>query len=312
VRCRSLLLTAPRTLEWVDEELQPLAPHEILVRTTSGAISLGTELSRYRGSGRSELSTYPLMTGYENVGVIIECGSEVEGFDEGDRVLGTYGHRTHAILDARRAIPVPDAIFDPIAILAILSCDVEKGLRRIAPQPSESALITGAGTMGLLAVFMLRARGLTRIDVVDPLYERRAAAIKLGARHALSPDEAYVSEEQYTIGVECSDQDVGFHLLQTKLDRYGRICVLADGNLEPFTLLPEFHSKELMTFGSSDGWDYPAHAAWYFDYVRRTQPPLDALFDVRITPDQLPETFAALVDIGTLSAIKVLVDYAES
>jgi alcohol dehydrogenase len=87
-----------------------------------------------------------------------------------------------------------------------------------------------------------------------------------------------------------------------------RICVLADGNIEPLTLLPDFHTKELTIIASSDGWDYPAHARWFWHYLRQHRPPLDALFDVRIAAAALPETFAAL-DEGTLSAVKVLIDY---
>jgi alcohol dehydrogenase len=96
--------------------------------------------------------------------------------------------------------------------------------------------------------------------------------------------------------------------LQRKMVLGGRICVLADGNFEPLTLLPEFHTKELCIVGSSDGWDYAAHAAWFWEYLRQQSPPLDELFDVRIPASALPETFAAL-DTGTLSAVKVLIDY---
>jgi len=44
---RSLLLTAPKRLEWITEDLPALQPGEVLIQTTSGAISIGTELPQY-------------------------------------------------------------------------------------------------------------------------------------------------------------------------------------------------------------------------------------------------------------------------
>lgn len=305
----SLLLTAPRSLAWLAEHLPPLRPGEILVRTTSSAISVASELATYRGSLRaSQPPTYPLMTGYESVGEVIECGEAVEAVSVGDRIVASYGHRTHAAIDAARAICIPAAVPDALALLSILSCDVEKGLRRVSPHPADRVLITGMGTMGLLAVFLLRARGLQQIDVVEPEPVRRELALRLGARRALSPAEAAALDSTYPMGVECSDRDAAFHLLQQRAAPGGRICVLADGNLEPLTLAPDFHAKELQVLGSSNGWDYPAHAAWYFEHLRRQPAPLDALFDLRIRPADLPTTFAAL-DAGHIHPIKVLVEY---
>lgn len=308
-RRRSLYITAPRTLGWIDSTLPALQPHEILVQTTSGAISQGTELARYRGSERAaEPPRYPLMSGYESVGIVTQRGADVRNFEIGDRVVAAYGHRSHAILDARTAIKVPRDVSDQAAILSILSCDVEKGIRKLNPQNADAVLITGAGVMGLLSVIMLRARGLAHVDVIEPDQRRREVASQLGARAVYTPDQAAKLDAQYPLGLECSDLDAGFALLQIRMAREGRICVLADGNIEALRLQPEFHTKELTIVGSSDGWDYAAHAAWWFDYVRRTNPPLDLLFDVQITPDALIETFEGL-DEGTISAIKVLVEY---
>ena len=62
---QSLLLTAPRQLEWVMEDLPSLQPHEVLIQTTIGAISVGSELPIYFGTARSsETMRYPRMTGY--------------------------------------------------------------------------------------------------------------------------------------------------------------------------------------------------------------------------------------------------------
>src|SRR5712692_5737712 len=161
----SLLLTAPGQLEWVYEDLPPLQPNEVLIQTTAGAISTGSELPIYCGTARStERTRYPRMTGYESAGIIIARGSDVQRLQVGDRVIAFYGHRTHAIIPEAKTIAVPDDVPDAIALLAILTCDVSKGIRKVAAKPDESVLITGAGTIGLLTIFMLNAFGVQTID----------------------------------------------------------------------------------------------------------------------------------------------------
>ena len=306
---KSLLLAAPRQLEWVSEDLPPLQPHEVLIQTTAGAISIGSELPLYCGTAPStEPIHYPRMTGYESAGVVIGCGSNVQGFQVGDRVIAFYGHRTHSVFSAAKAIAVPDNVPDALALLSILTCDVSKGIRKVDPQPDESVLITGAGTIGLLTTFMLKAFGVQMIDIVEPRAERRTMALQLGARMAMPPQEITSVSEMYPIAFECSSSNKAFELLQRKMQREGRICILSDGNIEPLTLTPAFHQKELMIVGSSDGWDYQEHAKWFFNFVSDHIPKLEDLFDYQTTADNLIATFELLAT-STIEPIKVLVNY---
>ncbi|HET8840638.1 MAG TPA: hypothetical protein VFN35_04185 [Ktedonobacteraceae bacterium] len=40
-----LCLIAPRSLAWITEDLPSVGPHDVLVQTRAGAISVGSELS---------------------------------------------------------------------------------------------------------------------------------------------------------------------------------------------------------------------------------------------------------------------------
>jgi alcohol dehydrogenase len=304
----SLHLTAPRELRWTEEPLPSLGPDDILVATRTGAISLGTEIPHYRGDSRgSHPDTYPRMTGYENVSIVQACGTAVAHLRPGDRVVCTYGHRTHAIIHASRAVPVPNDLGDDLAILTILSGDVATGIARLGTPPA-SVLVTGAGTIGLLAVFVLKALGVAVVDVVEPEARRRDLALALGARRTLTPEEVGPSGENYDAGVECSSRAAACTLLQTQLRHGGRMVIVADGNLEPLVLDPLFHERELTICGTSDCPDYHAHARWYFAHVTPAAPTLAQLFDLRVAAAELPTTFAQLAD-GTARAIKVLVHY---
>lgn len=309
---RSLLLHAPEQLAWVSEQLPPLGPHDLLVETVVGAISSGTELPHYRGTSR-DLSAppYPRMTGYESVGVIRARGAAVANPALGARVVATYGHRDRAIVPAVKTIPAPEGVGDAAALLLILSGDVATGIAKLGNPVPEPVLVTGAGAIGLLAIFVLKALGATAIDVLEPRANRRELALRFGARRALAPHDAALLGDDYASGVECSSRDAAFATLQARLRPHGRICVLADGNLEPLTLTANFHQRQLNIIGSSDCPDYHAHARWFFPLATRHQGVLEQLFDHQVRPAGLPATFAALAS-GDLLATKVLVHYGTS
>jgi alcohol dehydrogenase len=311
MRRQSLYVVAPRRAEWIEDDLLPPGPEEVLVATRAGAISIGTEVPHWVGTSRNVVpDAYPLMTGYESLGVVLAQGEGVRDLRVGARVLAFYGHRTAALLPAARAILVPDGVSDEAALLAILSCDAGKGVRAVRPEVTDSALVTGGGAMGLLTVFMLSASGRRRVDVIEPQAERRVLALRLGARRAVAPGDEEGLGESYDVGLECSGYDVAFAELQRRMRHGGRICVLSDGNREPLTLTSHFHASELRIAASSDGWDYHRHAAWYFDILPAYEKALRELFDAEIPADRLPMQFADLV-AGASTPIKVLVRYLE-
>ena len=306
---RSLLLTAPKTLEWLTETLPPLQPHEVLVQTTSGAISIGAELPQYRGVARhNQPLTYPRMTGYESIGTVIATDPAVQSIRRGDRVVAFYGHRTHGIVAEQKAMLIPESVSDALALLAILTCDVSKGISKVG-EIAEPVLITGVGAIGLLTLFMLRWKHPNiSIHVVEPRAERHAMALLLGATTVLMPQEISSLNNFYGIAFECSSSNAAFALLQESMQHDRHICILSDGNIEPLTLTPAFHEKELHIVGSSDGLDYQSHAKQFFDYVQKYPTHLEQLFDYQTTAAELAETFEALAS-GAISPVKVLVTY---
>lgn len=276
------------------------------LETLAGAVSVGTEGPLYRGSAReAEPRPYPLMTGYESLARVVRVGGGVKDVQVGARVVSTYGHRTAACVPKRGLMLVPDDIPDDIALLAILSNDSSKGVGKLNLNRDDAVLITGAGTIGLLALHRLGWLGVKNIDVLEPRLERRELALKLGARSVFSP-ETLPRDARYAAGVECSSRQAAFAALQRHLEPHGQICVLADGNLEPLTLLLEFHARELRIVGSSDGEDYPGHAAAFFSRWRETKAPLHELFTLRVTAEDLPGVFAGILEDAPL---KVLVSY---
>ena len=246
------------------------------------------------------------MTGYETYGVVEAVGEEVHDVRVGDYAVIPEGHVTHAVVSVSRLIPVPKGLDPCLALLVVLSNDVKKGVRKAAPQPHERVLVTGAGAIGLLTLFVLKALGVAHVDVVEPVRERLELAQSLGAQNVFTPEEVGEVQTSYAVGMECSSRNVAFSLLQDKMQAGGRICILADGNLEPLELTPQFHQKELRVVGSSDGEDYQKHAEWFYSLPELSR--LTALFDLEVNAEDLPQTFEKLAN-HRLNSVKVLVRY---
>lgn len=306
---RSLLLLAPGQFGWSAESLGPPASQQLLVQTRISGISMGTELALYRNeTRRTQPLQYPLATGYEMVGEVIQCGRSITGIKLGDRVVTTAGHRTHALIAATQAIPVPQDLDDAVASLVILACEAAKGVSKLHVQPHDTVLITGAGTLGLLSVFNLRMLGISAIDVVEPRPERQQVALALGARRVFTPAEARIEVLEYASALECSGQQEAFSLLQQQVRAFGRICVLADARPQPLQLLPAWFEKEQTMLRSSDGDGYRDYATRYWPHARQQRETLASLFGRVISYADLPETFAELA-ADPHPPIKVLATY---
>lgn len=61
------------------------------------------------------------------------------------------------------------------------------GVTQSGIQPGDSAIIFGAGPIGLALILCLRARGITTILASEPSLARHAQATKIGATHCFNP-----------------------------------------------------------------------------------------------------------------------------
>lgn len=204
--------TSPRHAEVVEEELAPLGPDEVRVRTLYSGISAGTELTTYRGSNPyltkkwepsvrlfvdgSTTLAYPVDgVGYEEVGEVVEVGPQTHGAQVGDRTWGTWGHRAYTVQKAERARqrvldPAADVrigIFSQIGAIALnvlLDADIHVG---------ETVAVFGLGVPGQIVAQLARLNG-ARVIGVDNLAGRRALALELGADEVLDATKGQVAE----------------------------------------------------------------------------------------------------------------------
>lgn len=306
---KSLLLYGPHTLNWNEDMLALVGDDDVVIETIAGAVSIGSEIPRYLGQSReAKPIEYPMMIGYESYGRITGVGKNIPEQLIGEKVVAQYGHCTHAVLPLKEIIFAPSRIPPPTALLAILTCDVAKGIRKLNIKPEERVLVTGAGAIGLITIWLLKKYGIQTIHVLELDEDRCEKALRLGASVAIHPAEAQKWAEEFEVGIECSNQDSAFQILQEKMTHQGRIAVLSDGNLEALSLSAHFHHKELTLIASSDGWDYQRHATWFWQITENDNILAVLLFDLTISHMDLPETFLKLSK-ESINPVKVLVNY---
>ncbi|WP_214794792.1 MULTISPECIES: alcohol dehydrogenase [unclassified Exiguobacterium] len=304
---QALKLVGKKKLEWVTTRIPTLEADQVLIETIATAISIGAEIPQFEATDLTDASPiYPRKVGYESYGRVVDKGENVTTLHVGDRVIAFYGQQTYGIVSEQKAFYVPPEVDYETALLAILSCDAAKGVRKLAPSSTDSVIVSGLGTIGLLAIYYLRTYyGVTMIDAIEPDSNRKELAHTFGAGCVYTPNE--VKESFYDYGIECSARNDGFMNLQEAVKPNGSICILSDGNREELVLQPQFYEKELHIVGSSDGWDYTEHFSWYFEASRRT-PYIKEIFELDIEQDSLIGTFQELSE-GVINPIKVSVTY---
>ena len=158
--------------------------------------------------------------------------------NEGDSVL-SGGFATHILLRPGTAIyRIPDAVTDEEAVpINCALTTVVNGLETIGLQSGETAVVHGAGMLGIYAACYLREKGYRCVAVVDTNAGRLEIAKSFGATHTFNPNTTSVAEidaalKELTngrgadLGVEVSGATIGIPNLITWLGIGGRCLTL--------------------------------------------------------------------------------------
>lgn len=197
---RSLYFTGPKETAIRNTEVSP-DEDEVLVETDVSAISAGTELLIYRDEAPTDLEadatidalqgdlSYPVRYGYAAVGTVIETGPAVDEDWHGRSVFAFNPHETRFTARPETLLPVPEnvtgeamALYPTVETATSLVLDGR-------PRIGERVVVFGAGIVGLCTVSLLSSFPLARLDVVEPIEQRREHALRLGADSAVSPTD---------------------------------------------------------------------------------------------------------------------------
>jgi S-(hydroxymethyl)glutathione dehydrogenase / alcohol dehydrogenase len=108
--------------------------------------------------------------------------------------LRTAGFAERVTVHASQVVPIPSAV--PLASAALLGCGVLTGVGAVLTtagvEAGETLGVLGAGGVGLNSVQGGVLAGASLVVAVDPQPGKRAAALALGATHALDPGDGLV------------------------------------------------------------------------------------------------------------------------
>jgi len=261
----------------IGEREDPTPGHGELVVKVGACGMCGTDL--HIADGAFEPTPYPLIPGHEFSGEVVAVGPEVDNWHEGARVAvdpslfcgkcemcrigrGNLCANWKAIGDtvdgafaeyvkvpAENAYALPDELsFREGALVEPVSCAV-RGMHRLQVQPGESALIVGAGTMGLLLEQLILRAGASRVAVVDTNEGKLPLAERLGADAAATGTEEL---GRFDVAVDATGHPKAIESAFDALKRGGRLMVfgVAHGDarvsLSPFRI----YNDEITVLGS--------------------------------------------------------------
>jgi len=200
-------------------------PGEVIIRVGACGIC-GTDLEEYRAgplfipvdkpnplTGRMA----PMILGHEFAGEVVEVGKGVTDFRVGDRLapdviigcghcywcrrnqlilcdslaalglMGDGGLAEYCRLPVNMAVKLPSGLMDEHAAMAEPLAVAVRAVRRGRMLAGETVTVFGGGTIGLFCVQAARAAGAAAVFVVEPLANRRALAMQLGASDVIDP-----------------------------------------------------------------------------------------------------------------------------
>jgi L-iditol 2-dehydrogenase len=199
---KALVFDAPKKPVVTQVQTPGINDNEVLIRSRRVGIC-HSDYELLAGQYIIPIS-YPVTPGHEWVGEVVELGKNVTGLKRGDRVVGEcviqtperIHHFGFSMDGANReyfaARPewlhkLPDAVDDAKgALIEPFTCGYYAVLRHGGTNASETVVVSGGGTIGLVSAAAAIGMG-ARVIVVDPVPLRRDIAKRLGADATVDP-----------------------------------------------------------------------------------------------------------------------------
>lgn len=273
---KALLLTEYKNLQVTEVDEPEMTADDVLVQVEACGIC-GSDIHGYDGSTGRRIP--PLVMGHEAAGVVVSVGANVDDLMPGDRVtfdsmvscglcefcrvgrqnlcnnrrvLGVScgEYRRHGAFAERIAVPrrivyrLPnDMPFEHAALVEAVSVAVH-AVNLTPVQLGASAIVVGAGMIGLLTVQAVKAAGASRVIAVDVNDRRLAVAKQLGATDLLNSKQCDVVKSIREMtegrGADVALEVVGAtETIQTAIEsvcKGGHVTLV--GNVSPTIQLP--------------------------------------------------------------------------
>lgn len=270
----SLQLIAPKQLEIIEYTLRKLEPDELLIKIATAGIC-GTDFHLFTNEAKVDL---PVIIGHEFCGVVVDRGSNTEGFTIDDHVvidpniycgkcffcrngkinfcenLSALGVNVNGGLAEYCIVPLSQTYRLPqsfslsnASYTEPLSCCL-RGMDIVKIKHGETVAVIGGGTIGLLMVQLAKIAGASNIILIEPVVIKQEIGLSLGATYSFNPKEEKLTEQisDLTLGgvdvvIECVGHSSAVNLAFNLTKRGGRILIFG---LSPKNSKVEFNLQE--------------------------------------------------------------------
>lgn len=243
----------PEVLQWTDADKPAPAENEVLVEVKASGVNYADTARR---EGQYVVPTkLPYIPGAEVAGEIVETGSGVKNFKQGDRVVAlieSNGYSEYVAVDSRVLTPIPDGVdYEQAVALPLQGLSAYHVLKTMGRlEPGESVLIhAAAGGVGAIAVQLARIFGAGKIIATASTEEKLEHAKAMGATHLVNYAEEGWADKVKDItegkGVDVALEMVGgevFNQTVKCLAPFGRLVIFGAASGEQAT----FHPGQLM------------------------------------------------------------------
>ncbi|MEM7393457.1 MAG: galactitol-1-phosphate 5-dehydrogenase [Verrucomicrobiota bacterium] len=287
---KALLLREYKHLEITEAPEPEIGDNDILVRVSACGIC-GSDVHGYDGGSGRRIP--PLIMGHEAAGVVERIGTQVNGFEPGDRVTfdstvycnacAYCEQKRYNLCDNRMVLGVscgdyrrngafaefvsvpqhicyklPDELpFEHAALIEAVSVAVHAE-KRTPIRTGDVAVVVGTGMIGLLVVQALKQTACEKIIAVDVEDDRLALARRLGADETINASRDEVPEDCCNVAFEVVGQTPTMDSSIKAVRKGGSVTLV--GNISPRVelALQAVVTRELTLYGScASSGEYP-------------------------------------------------------
>jgi threonine dehydrogenase-like Zn-dependent dehydrogenase len=194
---KAAIFRGPGSVDLVDLPYPACGDDDVIVRNVLTGVC-GSDVAAYKHGGDDQMIWKDHEFGHEALSEVIEIGKNVSGLELGDHVFPNQGHALrdpkrmatvggfsefiripqcevgYSVIKIGNDIPVRSAVlFEPFLVGA-------RAARNLDPAPGKTAIVMGAGIIGICTAVMLQWYGCSKVMVVDISDFRLEKAKNLG------------------------------------------------------------------------------------------------------------------------------------
>jgi len=252
---RAVVVEAPNEVAYREVAAPAVGAGDVLVESRAAGLCR-TDIEMMTGAFTDPRWVhFPVIPGHEWAGTVVEVGANVESVHVGDRVVcegfivcnrcphcrrgeTQWCERIEALGFTRPggyaqlvAVPervvhrLPDHVSFDAGVLVEPASVVLRGLEKARPEPGESIGVIGVGTLGALAIALVRLQSPSRIVAYGVREEELELAQRLGATEVVLSGDAVRAGAELDLVVETAGAPVAVELA-TELCRPGGRALL--------------------------------------------------------------------------------------